>query len=85
MPIWEIWDPERIDEHGKKCEESYSQNKIKFKETIITTTLKVTNHWNSTSRAPDYKGRTYSQATFDDLETFELKKNNDLFCNAFND
>ena len=58
----------------------------KYKATRITTTLKVTNCWKSTSRVPDYtKGETYSQATFDDLETFEFKNNNDLYGDAFND
>ena len=51
----------------------------------MTTTLKVTDRWKSTSRVPDYKGKTYSQATFDDLENFVQEKNNDLFGDAFND
>ena len=52
----------------------------------MTTTLKVTDRWKSTSRVPDYaKGKTYSQVTFDDVETFVLEKNDDLFGDAFND
>ena len=50
----------------------------KYKETRIMTTLKVTDRWKSTSIVPDYNGKIYSQATFGDLETFVLKKNDDL-------
>ena len=48
--------------------------------------LKVTKRWKSTSRAPEYiKEKTYLQATFDDLETVVLEKNDALCGNAFND
>jgi len=58
----------------------------KYKATKITTALKVINPLKSTSRVPaEVKGKTYLQATFDDLEKFELKKNDDLYGDAFND
>ena len=92
MPIWKIWDLERTDGPEKKIgkrriTQSKQKNtkKQKYEETRITTILKVTDRLKSTSRVPDYKGETCSQATFDSLETFLLKKNNDLFGDAFND
>ena len=87
VPIWKIWDHDRIVEPVKKVDKrQITQSKQKkYNERRITTTLKVTNRWNSTSKATDYKGKAHSQATFDDLETFELKNKNDaLFGNAFN-
>ena len=48
--------------------------------------MKLTDHWKSTSRVPDYtKGKIYLQATFDDLETVVLEKNDALYGDAFND
>ena len=48
--------------------------------------MKVTKRWKSTSRVPDYiKGKTYLQATFDNLETVVLEKNDALYGDAFND
>ena len=87
VPIWKVWDQDRIDELVKKVDKKrITQSKQKkYNERRITTTLKVTNRWNSTSKATDYKGKAHSQATFDHLETFELKKNNDLFGDTFND
>ena len=89
VPIQKIGDQDQTDEPVKKADKrriTESQQK-KYKETRITTTLKVTNGLRSNSRVPDYEGEIYySQPTFDDdLETFMMKKNNDLFGNAFND
>ena len=48
--------------------------------------MKVTKWWKSTSRVPGYiKGKTYLQATFDNLETVMLEKNDALYGDAFND
>ena len=48
--------------------------------------MKVTKRWKSTSQVPDYiKGNTYLQATFDNLETVVLEKNDALYGDAFND
>ena len=88
VPIWKIWDQGRTDESVKKVDKrriTESRQK-KYKETRITTTLKVINRLRSNSRVPpDYKGKTYSQATVDDLEIFVMNKNDDLFGDAFND
>jgi len=88
VPIWRIWDPDRIDEPETKVDKRrITQSKQKkYKATKITTTLKVTNRLKSTSRVPDYtEGKIYTQATFDDLEKFEIEKNDDLYGDAFND
>jgi len=88
VPIWKIWDQDRIDEPEKKGDKrriTKSKQK-KYKATKITTTSKVTSQLKSTKKAPDYtKGKTYIQATFDDLETVVLEKNATLYGNAFND
>ena len=48
--------------------------------------MKVTKWWKSTSRVPDYiREKTYLQATFDDLETVVLEKNDTLYGDTFND
>ena len=47
--------------------------------------LLVTNRYKQTNTVSDYKAKTYLQASFDDLETFVMRKNDDLFRDAFND
>ena len=48
--------------------------------------MKAKNRVKSTSQTPDYtKGKTYLQATFDDLGTVVLEKNDALYGDAFND
>ena len=70
VPIWKIWDQDRIDEQVKKVDKRRitESRQETNKETRITTTLKVTDRLRSNSRVPDYEGETYSQTTFDDLE-----------------
>ena len=87
VQIWKIWDPDRIVEPEKKVDTrrvTQSQQQ-KYKETRITKTLKVTNCLKLTSKVTDYKAKSQLQASFDDLETFVMRKNNDLFGDAFND
>ena len=77
VPIWKIWEPERIDEPKKKVDKTRLQQtrQKKYKATRITTKMKVTKRWKSTSRVPDYiKGKTYLQATFDNPEMVVLEK-----------
>ena len=48
--------------------------------------MKVTGRTKSTSRVKEHvKGKIYVQATFDDLETIVLEKNDALYGDAFND
>ena len=48
--------------------------------------MKVTKQQQSPSQVPDYiKGKTYVQATFIDLETVVLEKNEALYGDAFNE
>ena len=81
VPIWKIWDHDQTDKPVQKVD------KIKIKETRqktykatrITTKLKVTKSWKSISRVSEYiKGNTYLQATFDDLDTVVMEKNDAL-------
>ena len=54
--------------------------------TRITAKLKVTKRWKSTNRVLNYtKGKTYLQATFDDLGTIVLENNDALYRDTFND
>ena len=88
VPIWKIWDHNQTDGPIKKVDETrITQSKQKkHKATRITTKLKVTGCTKSTSRVTEYnKGETYLQATFDDLETVVLEKNDALYDDAFND
>ena len=90
VPIWKVWEPDRIDEPEKKVDKrriTASQNKTKkYKATSITTKMEVTGRTKSTSQVIEYvKGKTYVQATFDDLETVVLEKNDALYGDAFND
>ena len=54
VPIWKIWEPERIDEPEKKVEKRRLQQtrQKKYKATSITNKLKVTERIRSTSRVP---------------------------------
>ena len=90
VPIWKIWDPERINEPEKKVDKrriTESRKKVKkYKATKITNKMKVDKQWKSTSRILDYvKEKTYLQAIFGNLETVVLEKNDALYGDAFND
>ena len=87
VSIWKIKGPKRTDEPEKKVDNRrITQSKQKkYKETRITSTLKVTDCLRSNSRIQNYDGKSYSQANFDDLEISVINKNNDLFGNTFND
>ena len=88
VPLRKIWDPDRIDEPKKKLDKRRvtQLKQKKYKATKITIKMKVKKQWTSTSRVPDYiKGKTYLIATFDNLETVVLEKNDKLHGNAFND
>ena len=48
--------------------------------------MEVTGRTKSTNRVTEHvKGKTYVQATFDDLETVVSEKNDALYGDAFND
>ena len=86
--IGRIWEQERIDEPKKKVDKNkYNRlEKKKYKVTRITTKTEVTGRTKSTSRVTEnVKGKTYLQATFDDLEAVVMEKNNELYGDAFND
>ena len=88
VPIWKIWEPERIDEPEKKVDKRRLQQtrQKKYKATRITNKLEVTGRIKSTSRVTEHvKGKTYLQATFDDLEVVVMEKNAALYGDAFND
>ena len=90
VPIWKIWEPERIEEPVKKVDKrrnTASRKKTKkYKATRITNKLEVTGHTKSTSRVTkNVEGKTYLQATFDDLEAVVMEKNDALYGVAFND
>ena len=90
VPIWKIWEPDRTDEPEKKVDKrritaSHKKTK-KYKATRITTKMEVTGRTKSTSRVTEHvKEKIYVQATFDDLKTIMLEKNNGLYGDAFND
>ena len=72
VPIWKIREPERIDEPVKKVDKrriTVSWKKtIKYRATRITKKLEVKERTRSTSRVTEHvKGKTYLQATFDNL------------------
>mmetsp|Transcript_20144 Transcript_20144/g.23241 ORF Transcript_20144/g.23241 Transcript_20144/m.23241 type:complete len:91 (-) Transcript_20144:105-377(-) len=88
VPIWKIWEPERIDKPAKKVDKRrLKQTKQKkYKASSITDKLKVTTHTRSTSRAPvQAKEKKYLQVKFDDLEVVMMEKNVALYGDAFND
>ena len=90
VPIWKIWDPERIDEPEKKVDKrriTKSRKKVKkYKATKITNKMKVKERVKSTSRAlVAIAEKTYQQVKFDDLETVVLENNDALYGDAFND
>ena len=91
VPIWKIWEPERTNEPVKKVDKrriTASRKKTKkYKTTGIMNKLKVKECIRSTSRVIEYvKGKTYLQATFDNLEAVVINKTNDtLYGDAFND
>ena len=61
VPIWKIWDHDRKEEPVQKVDKrriKETQQK-KYKTTRITTKLKVTKSWKSTSQVQEYiKGKT---------------------------
>ena len=90
VPIWKIWEPDRIDEPTTKVDKrriTASMKKTKkYKATRITNKLEVKERIISTSRVTEYvKGKTYLQATFDDLEAVVMEKNDALYGDAGND
>ena len=88
VPIWKIWEPDRTDDPEKKVDilEIQQTRQKKDKATRITTKMEVTGRTKSTSRLTEQiKRKTYVHATFDDLETIMLKKNDALYSDAFND
>ena len=88
VPIWKIWEPERIDEPEKKVDKRrlHQTRQKKYKATSITNKLKVTERTRSTSCVPtQVEMKKYLQATFDDLEVVVMEKNEALYGDAFND
>ena len=88
VPIWNIWEPERIDKPEKKVDKRQLQQtrQKKYKVTRITNKLKVTGRTKSTSRVTaQVKEKTYLQATFDNLEAVVMEKNDAPYGDAFND
>ena len=88
VPLWRIWEPDITDGPKKKVDRRrVTQSKPKkYKATKITNKMKVDKWWKSTSRVPDYmKEKGYLQATFDNLETVVLEKNDALYSEAFDE
>ena len=88
VPIWKIWEPERINDPKKKVDKRRLQQtkQKKYKATRITNKWKVTRLTKSTSRVTKHvKGKTYLQATFDNLEAVVKENNDALYGDAFND
>ena len=90
VPIWKIWEPERTNEPVKKVDKrritASRKKKKKYKTTGIVNKLKVKERIRSTSRATEYvEGKTYLQATFDNLEAVVMEKNDALYGDAGND
>ena len=90
VPIWNIWEPDQTDELKKKADKrritASQKNTKKYKATRITTKMEVTGRTKSTSRVTEQiKRKTYLQATFDDLETIVMEKNDALYSDACND
>ena len=88
VPIWKIWNHDRTDKPITKVDRSrITQSKQKiYKTARITNKWKVTKSIRSTSRVTELvKGKTYLQATFDDLEDVVMEKNDVLYGDAFND
>ena len=90
VPIWKIWEPERTNEPVKKVDKrriTASRKKTKkHKTTSIRNNLSVQERIRSTSRVTEYvEGKTYLQATFDNLEEVVMEKNDALYGDAGND
>ena len=90
VPIWKIWEPERTNKPVKKVDKrriTASRKKTKkYKATRIKNNLEVKERIRSTSRVIEHvKGKTYLQATFDDLEAVVMEKNDALYGDTFND
>ena len=88
IPIWKIWDHDRTEEPVQKVDKRRLEEtrQKKYKVTRITTKMEVTGRMKSTSQVTEQiKRKTYLQATFDDLETIVMEKNNALYGDAFND
>ena len=87
VPIWKIWELDRIDEPAKKVDKRCLQQnrQRKYKTTSITNKWKVTRSIKSTSRVTEkVNGETYLQDTFDKLEDVVIEKNDTLYSDAFN-
>ena len=88
IPLWKIWDHDQTDGPIKKIDRSkITQSKQKiYKTARIINKWKVTGSIRSTSCVTEpVKGKTYLQATFDDLEDVVMEKNDALYGDAFND
>ena len=90
VPIWKIWDPERIDEPKKKVYKrkiTESRKKVKkYKATKTTNKMKVKEQVKSTSQAlAVIAEKTFQQVKFNYLEAVVMEKNDALYGDAFND
>ena len=90
VPIWKIWEPEQTNEPVKKVDKrritASRKRTKKYKTTAIMNKLKVKERIRSTSLVTKYvEGKTYLQATFDNLEAVVMEKNDALYGDAGND
>ena len=90
VPIWKIWEPDRVDEPKTKVDKrriTASMKKTKkYKTTSIRNNLPVQERIRSTSQFSKYvKGKTYLQATLDNLEEVVMERNDALYGDAGND
>ena len=90
VPIWKIWEPDRIDEPTKKVDKrritAARKKTKKCKATRITNKLKVKEQVKSTSQAlAVIAEKTFQQVKFNYLEAVVMEKNDALYGDAFND
>jgi len=88
VPIWKIWEPERIDEPKKNVDKRRLKRtkQKKYKASSIIKKLKVKNRTRSTSRVRvQAKKKKYLQVKLNDLEVVVMEKNAALYGDAFND
>ena len=90
IPIWKIWEPEQNDGPVKKVDKrritAAEKRTKKYKATSIMNKLEVKDPIRSTSCVAEHvKGKTYLQATFDNLEELVMERNDALYGDAFND
>jgi len=80
---------DRIDEPTSKVDKrritAFMKKTKKYKATSITNNLKVKERIRSTSHVTEHvEGKTYLQATFDNLEAVVMENNDALYGDAFN-